>query len=566
MSEFPLKPSRRLAVTFAVLIAMGGLAGLGQAAVAQDVRDAAQSAATDLGAQAPGAVPASVSELPEAPAPTLDTGVAPVGESASLPPHFDFDAESADPLGYSVSRSANAERVPLNQCPDDTSHARECRVHWAHLAATASIFNAFQNAGNLYTSYWYRYETLHGRWMDRWFNSVTEWKWDRWSDSNPFLDDYVAHPMMGGITNSLWIQDDPKGATVEFGNNHQYWNSRMRATAFSTFYSFEWKFGPFGEATIGHNGDHIVPTNNGKPWTNETGWVELVTTPVGGLGWTIAEDFLDKHVVSKLEEKPRGPVSLLAISFLTPARATANIFRFRPPWYRDGRQVRANTFFSQPTGPDDVEDSSAHESGETLAAGGVQRGRNAEVLPLWPRYGGVHEFGAWWGLSLMTGHIWGYAKDVKYMPIDVTYSYLLNPHGRWSFRYAPELTALAMLDEPQTGQKNPQLLRKRTYGSGISPVGFRASFFPESKVQPFLSTDEGFIYFDDRVLSPQGSQFMYTIDYGGGLQIFRKQRQSVTIGYRYQHLSNANISHHNPGTDTNVFYVAVSRFRTKGYR
>jgi hypothetical protein len=70
----------------------------------------------------------------------------------------------------------------------------------------------------------------------------------------------------------------------------------------------------------------------------------------------------------------------------------------------------------------------------------------------------------------------------------------------------------------------------------------------------------------DRVLSPEGSQFMYTIDFGGGLQIFRKQRQSVSIGYRYQHLSNANISHHNPGTDTNVFYVAVSRFRTKGYR
>lgn len=32
---------------------------------------------------------------------------------------------------------------------------------------------------------------------------------------------------------------------------------------------------------------------------------------------------------------------------------------------------------------------------------------------------------------------------------------------------------------------------------------------------------------------------MYTVDFGGGLQIFRKQRQAFTIGYRYQHLSNA---------------------------
>jgi hypothetical protein len=191
---------------------------------------------------------------------------------------------------------------------------------------------------------------------------------------------------------------------------------------------------------------------------------------------------------------------------------------------------------------------------------------NAAVLPVWPHYGGVHEFGAWWGLSLISGHIWGYSGGVKYMPIDVNYSYLWHRGEKWDFRYAPEMTALAMLDEPTP--KDPNFLdkRKRTYGSGLSPVGFRANFYPESRVQPFLSTDGGFIYFSDHVLSPQGSQFMYTIDYGGGLQIFRKQRQSVTIGYRYQHLSNANISLHNPGTDTNVFYVAVSRFKSKGYR
>jgi hypothetical protein len=59
---------------------------------------------------------------------------------------------------------------------------------------------------------------------------------------------------------------------------------------------------------------------------------------------------------------------------------------------------------------------------------------------------------------------------------------------------------------------------------------------------------------------------MYTIDFGTGLQFFRKRNQSWSLGYRYQHLSNANISHHNPGTDANTFYVAVSRFRTKGYR
>ncbi len=59
---------------------------------------------------------------------------------------------------------------------------------------------------------------------------------------------------------------------------------------------------------------------------------------------------------------------------------------------------------------------------------------------------------------------------------------------------------------------------------------------------------------------------MYTVDFGAGVNIFRRERQVVTIGYRYQHFANADLSAHNPGTDANTFYVGVSRFRTKGER
>jgi hypothetical protein len=383
--------------------------------------------------------------------------------------------------------------------------------------------------------------------------------------------------MMGGITNYLWIQNDPKGMTLDISNTWPYWRSRLRALAFSTVYSFQWKLGPLGEAGIGHNGDHYFGDQN--TLTNETGWVELVTTPVGGFGWTIAEDALDRYVVKRLEEKQRRPMTLLFLSFLTPARATANIFRFRPPWYRDGRVVKANSFWSFPEGPEQVAGATEHSpSGDppekTAAPNGASRftasvhpvRNTGEALPVWPHPGGVHEVGTWWGYSGFSGHIWGYADDIRYMPVDVTYSYLFNPGARWNFRYAPELTAIAMLDEPTPYNKSFLDKRKRTYGSGISPLGFRASFYPESRVQPFLSTNGGFIYFMDRVLSRNGSQFMYTIDFGGGVQFIRKQRQSISLGYRYQHLSNANISQHNPGTDANTFYVAISRFRTKGYR
>jgi Lipid A 3-O-deacylase (PagL) len=553
---------------FPLVVGVCAWAGWNQFARAQDAAHGQELHVADL-SSAPAAVPgitaAGNAELPNAPAPQFVTEPIGPAESSSRE-GLDFSGGAPEAWNFAVTPNSS-ERVPLSQCPTDTTRARECRVHWRSLIIESSVFNAFQNAGNLYTGYWYRWETVNGKWFQRWFDSDLGWNWNHWVDGNPAMDQYVGHPFMGSFTDYLWIQNDPKGATVQIGEPG-YWKSRMRALLFTTIYHGEWKFGPFGEAGVGHIGDHPTHVVAGQ-LRNDTGIVELVTTPVGGLVWTVAEDELDKHLVKHLEEKPRGPAALLLISFLTPTRSTANIFRWRPPWYRDDRVVKAHTFWSEPPGPEEgatAGGETGNEAAGSTGSGAVQAARKTEVLPVWPNYGGVHEFGAWWGLSLMTGHVWGYAKDVKYMPIDVTYSYLWLRKESWNFRYAPELTALAMLDEPMPPNKNKFTQRKRTYGSGISPVGFRASFFPQSRVQPFLSTDGGMVYFIDRVLSPQGSQFMYTIDFGGGLQMFHTQRQAFTLGYRYQHLSNANISRHNPGTDTNVFYFAVSRFRTKGYR
>ena len=496
------------------------------------------------------------------------------------------DSHLGSEAGPKQKLEPNSEdRVPLQECPYEQTHIRDCRVHWHQLVISSTIFIAFLNTGNLYTGYWYRWETTHGDWFQRWINSAAGWRWNRWSDSNPVLDDYVGHPMMGAITNDLWIQNDPESMTLEQSNSWPYWRRMLRATAFTTIYHFEWKFGPIGEASIGHTGDHYQYENG--ELTNETGDVELVTTPVVGGLWIMTEDAIDKHIIARVEDHPRNPFLLLGLSFLTPARGTANVLRFRPPWYRDTRVVKAASFWTDPPPPYDRETAeiesyeasraaanlnrseqefAAEPSGSGNPASAVMRPPSSQ-LPQWPLPGGVHEFGAWWGLSLMSGHIWGYAKDIKYMPIDVRYSYLFSQHEHWTMRYSPEVTALAMLDEPIADPtNNPELMRKRTYGSGISPVGFQSDFFPSRRVQPFLSGNGGAIYFTDHVLSPEGSRFMYTVDFGCGVNIFRKPREAVAIGYRYQHLSNANISEHNPGTDANTFYVSVSRFRTKGYR
>jgi hypothetical protein len=524
---------------------------------AQAVNTSDQPARTLPSELGVGAVAANAEDdLPDAPMPDVESNSS--GYS------------SADLVGNASVLNTGKPQVALQECPYDQTKAPECRVHWRQLLISSAVFITWQNTANVYSSYWYRYETTTGNWWTRYVNSVTGYKFSVWSDGNPFLDDYVGHPFMGAITNALWIQNDPKGMTLEFSNTKPYWRSRLRALAFSTVYSTEWKLGPIGESGVGHQGDHISYDDGHA--RNETGFVSLVTTPVGGTLWTITEDIMDKKVVRRLDDWNRNPFLLMAYSFLTPARTTGNLLRFRPPWYRDSRTVKADSFWSDPA-PDASVAGGGGVSPESVEdVGGTINGSEALVVrPATPPQrvilpGGTHELGAWWGISLMSGHLWGDAGDVKYMPIDVRYSYRFLLREHWALRYSPEITALAMIDWPTPQGGAPFNLRKRSYGSGLSPEGFQVDFFPRSRVQPFLSNNAGFIYFADKVLSTQGSQFVYTVDFGAGVNIFRRERQVVTIGYRYQHLANADISPRNPGADANIFYVGVSRFRTKGER
>jgi hypothetical protein len=167
-----------------------------------------------------------LSPLPDAPLPVpspeegdsrlvgLNAGVDISGEASSAHgktlPAFDPAAWSSSTNlseNMSVEQTPRGRYVPLKDCPADRTHARECRMHWGPLAIEAILFNAFDNGGNVYTGYWYRHETLTGKWWDRYVASVEEWRWTRWSDNNPVLDDYVGHPMMGAITNSMWNSD-----------------------------------------------------------------------------------------------------------------------------------------------------------------------------------------------------------------------------------------------------------------------------------------------------------------------------------------------------------------------
>jgi hypothetical protein len=185
------------------------------------------------------------------------------------------------------------------------------------------------------------------------------------------------------------------------------------------------------------------------------------------------------------------------------------------------------------------------------------------------RYGGSHEFTVTAGLSEMSGHWFGYRKDVVVEVINLRYARVISRGRHFTASYSSELTPYINIDEPiyNVNDMGPvEIGRKQTVGGGITPVGFNFDFYPGRRIQPFFRVDYGVLYYHDRVLSPEGSQFMHTVDFGVGVHIFQTRTTSTTLGFRYIHMSNADISEHNPGTDAETFFVGLSRFHSSKSR
>jgi hypothetical protein len=130
---------------------------------------------------------------------------------------------------------------------------------------------------------------------------------NRWGDGGDFLVNYTGHPCKASLRRHF-LQNDPQGRSARFGRTRAYWNSRMKAMAWSAVYSAYFKIGPIlSEAALGNEGGYTYvpafglyprkgePGKVYKPPTNNTGWVDFVVTPLVGTGWIILEDAIERR-------------------------------------------------------------------------------------------------------------------------------------------------------------------------------------------------------------------------------------------------------------------------------
>jgi hypothetical protein len=169
---------------------------------------------------------------------------------------------------------------------------------------------------------------LKGKFFADYVDSVKAVK--GWGDKDNFVINYINHPIQGGVYNYIYLHNSPKERNLEFSNTREYWNSRLKALAWTTAWSTQFEIGPLSEASIGNVGQ--------KKGSN--GWVDLVVTPTGGFALTVMEDWLDKKFIQRWEEGTSsvGKRTFLRIA-LNPSRSLANILQGKGPWHRDKRSL-----------------------------------------------------------------------------------------------------------------------------------------------------------------------------------------------------------------------------------
>ncbi len=149
-----------------------------------------------------------------------------------------------------------------------------------------------------------------------------------WSDGDGYYENYLGHPIEGAIADYMWIHNDPRYRTVEFGRSRDYWMSRLRAYAFSWAFSEQFEIGLLSEASIGQI----------QRYCCAFGFVDHVITPTGGMVWLVGGDILDKYVVRRIEDHTRNvAVRAIVRGIFNPPLSFANVLAGEAPWHRDNR-------------------------------------------------------------------------------------------------------------------------------------------------------------------------------------------------------------------------------------
>jgi hypothetical protein len=156
-------------------------------------------------------------------------------------------------------------------------------------------------------------------------------------------------------------------------------------------------------------------------------------------------------------------------------------------------------------------------------------------------------------------------RDHLFLGVHITANFLRR--RRWSFAYAPEIVPLLLVTNniefrrPGTvTRRDPGLYEQRPVaGFAVSPIGLETQIRVTPRWRVYGAGAAGAVWFTRDVPVPGARAFNYTFEFGGGVQWRYRARDSLRVGYKFHHLSNAFTAPLNPGIDAEVFLVGFDR-------
>jgi hypothetical protein len=99
------------------------------------------------------------------------------------------------------------------------------------------------------------------------------------------------------------------------------------------------------------------------------------------------------------------------------------------------------------------------------------------------------------------------------------------------------------------------------FGIGFAPLGAEVTYQTSRRTSALFNVTAGGLLFTKIVPYGRGTQPNFTVSPGVALQWAAENRTLVALGYTFHHLSNASFGDSNPGMNSQIIYLRVSRLR-----
>ena len=93
------------------------------------------------------------------------------------------------------------------------------------------------------------------------------------------------------------------------------------------------------------------------------------------------------------------------------------------------------------------------------------------------------------------------------------------------------------------------------YAAAINPLVLKWNFTKGCRIAPFVEADGGVVLSTANLPPGDTSNVNFTSGATVGVQMFRRKRNSINLGVKVFHLSNASLGNHNPGINSSLQFM-----------